>query len=284
MAKTTHAAEYKKDKIKVLLDLIKKYNIIGIINLQNLPSSQYQAMRRQLRGKVELFMTKRRLMNIALEQVKDVKGIELVKQSLQGMPALLFTKENPFSIYKTIKKNKSPAGAKAGQVSPRDVVIPAGPTPFAPGPVIGELSQLGIKAGVQEGKIVVKEDKLAVKEGEVFTAPMASMLTRLGIYPMEIGLDLTAVFEKGILYPKSVLDVDEKEFEKKLVTAVQHATNLAVETAYPAKQTINLMLQKAFRNAKELAVSQGILAKEVIEDMLSKAQSQMSSLKALIKE
>lgn len=280
----THVAQYKKEDVKQILDLFKKYPIVSIINLQNLPSSQYQQMRRQLRGKVAIFMTKKRIMNIAIEQLKnDIKGLEIIKPYLKGIPALLFTKENPFLLYKTIKKNKSPSAAKPGQLSPRDIVVPAGPTPFAPGPVIGELSQLGIKAGVQEGKIVVKEDKVVIKEGDAFSAPLASMLARLGILPMEIGLDLVCTFENGILYTKNVLDIDEKVFMQKLTSAIQHATNLAVESTYVSKGTIKLLLQKAFRNAKGLAVSQGILAKGVVEDVLAKAHRQMTALKALVK-
>lgn len=280
----THVAQYKKEDVKQILDLFKKYPIVSIINLQNLPSSQYQQMRRQLRGKVAIFMTKKRIMNIAIEQLKnDIKGLDIIKPYLKGIPALLFTKENPFLLYKTIKKNKSPSAAKPGQLSPRDIVVPAGPTPFAPGPVIGELSQLGIKAGVQEGKIVVKEDKVVIKEGDAFSAPLASMLARLGILPMEIGLDLVCTFENGILYTKNVLDIDEKVFMQKLTNAIQHATNLAVESTYVSKGTIKLLLQKAFRNAKGLAVSQGILAKGAVEDVLAKAHRQMTALKAFVK-
>ncbi|MEK6858160.1 MAG: 50S ribosomal protein L10 [Nanoarchaeota archaeon] len=279
-----HVAPGKKEDVKKMLELFRKYPIVSVINLQNLPSSQYQQMRRQLRGKVEIFMTKRRIMNIALEQLKnDVKGIENLKPYLKGIPALLFTKENPFLLYKIIKKSKSPSAAKPGQLSPKDILVPAGPTPFAPGPVIGELSQLGIKAGVQEGKIVIKEDKVVIKEGEAFSAALASMITRLGILPMEIGLNLVCTFEKGVIYQKNILDIDEKVFAQRLTSAIQHATNLAVEASYVSKGTIKLLLQNAFRNAKGLAVSQGILAKGVVGDVLAKAHREMSALKELVK-
>src|SRR3989338_2085586 len=114
------------------------------------------------------------------------------------MPALLLKKENPFSLYKILKKSKSSASAKAGQIAPRDIIVPAGPTPFTPGPVISEFAALGIKAGVEGGKVAVKQDTTACKEGKPINAPLASMLARLGIEPMEIGLNLVAVFENGV--------------------------------------------------------------------------------------
>ena len=46
-------------------------------------------------------------------------------------------------------------------------MIPAGPTPFAPGPIIGELGMLKIKAGIEAGKVVIKEDAHVAKKGDV---------------------------------------------------------------------------------------------------------------------
>ncbi|MEK6849845.1 MAG: 50S ribosomal protein L10, partial [Nanoarchaeota archaeon] len=153
-----HVAAAKKTEVKELISLFSKYPIIGIVNMEGLPSSQLGGLKKALRGKADLYMTKRRLMKIAIEEAKSkVPQLETIIPHLKGMPAFLFTKENPFALYKFLKKNKSPAPAKAGQESPRDITVPAGPTPFAPGPVISELAAVGIKAGVENGKVAVRQ-------------------------------------------------------------------------------------------------------------------------------
>ena len=150
-------AQYKKDIVSKVAKLLVEYPIIGTVNMENLPASALQNMRTQLRGKAELFMTKRRLMKVAFEEAeKSRKGINVLVEHLKGMPALLFTKENPFAIYKIIKKSKSKAAAKAGQIAPNDIVVKAGPTPFMPGPIIGELGQFRIKTGVENSKVAIK--------------------------------------------------------------------------------------------------------------------------------
>ena len=53
-----HVADYKKVVVKKIVELLKQYPIIGCINMENLPASQLQNMRGQLRGKVEMLMTK----------------------------------------------------------------------------------------------------------------------------------------------------------------------------------------------------------------------------------
>src|SRR3989344_6785945 len=157
MSYKTKASPQKKETVHQFIKLIKEYPIIAAVNMENLPAKQLQNMRSTLRGKVEILMTKRRLLKLAIEHAKkDKPGIE--KLELKGMPALLFTKENPFTLFRTLKKNKSKAPARGGQKAPSNIIVPAGPTTFLPGPVIGELGALGIKSKVDQGKIAIVQD------------------------------------------------------------------------------------------------------------------------------
>ncbi|MBI2557795.1 50S ribosomal protein L10 [Candidatus Woesearchaeota archaeon] len=276
----THVAEYKKEIVKELVSLINDYPIIGVVNMENLPAPQLQSMRAQLRGKFFLTMTKRRLIKLAFEKTKDKKkGIELLEAHLGGMPALIFTKENPFRLSKTLQKNKSPAPAKAGQTAPRDIIVNKGSTSFAPGPIIGELAVAGIKAGVEGGKVAIKEDTVVVKAGEKIKPKVAEVLTRLGVQPMEVGLDLVAVLENGLIYKRDVLSIDESEYKNRLANASRWAFNLANYAGYPTKETIRLLIGKAYNDSKVLGLSQNIFNKEIIDLLLGKAEQQMLSLK-----
>lgn len=282
MAETiqAHVAPYKREIVSKLADLINEYPIIAVVNMENLPAPQLQAMRAHLRGNFYITMTKRRLIKLALEQTKSgKKGIEKLEAHFGGMPALIFTKENPFRLSKTLHKSKSPAPAKAGQTAPRDIIVNKGATSFAPGPIIGELAMAGIKAGVEGGKVAIKEDAVIVKSGEKIKPKVAEILTRLGIQPMEIGLDLVAVYENGLIYTREVLSIDDSEYKQRLVNASRWAFNLANFIAYPTKETIALLIGKAYNDAKSLGLAQNIFDKEIIEFLLGKAQQQMLSLK-----
>lgn len=279
-----HVAGYKKDVVNEYVDLIKKFPIIGAVNMEGLPTPQLQVMRQILRPEVVIRVSKRRLIKLAIEKAKkDVLGIEKLEEHLKGMPALLFAKENPFKLYKKLEKSKSAAPAKAGQEAPRDIIVPAGKTPFAPGPIIGELGSIGIKTGVDAGKVAIKEDSLVAKEGEKIKPRVAELLTRMNILPMEVGLDLVAVFENGMIYTKKVLAIDDVKFAQDLDNAAAWSFNLAVEIGYPTKDTIELIVTKSFTEAKALALDANIVSKEVIEEVLAKAEAQVSSLKSELK-
>ncbi len=249
----THVADYKKKDVKKFEKLIKDYPVVASVNMENIPAPQLLKMRTQLRGRAELVMCKRRLLNIAIENSKDAKkDIGELKKHLGGMPALIFTKDNPFILAKLLRKSKSSAPAKPGQIAPRDLIIEAGPTGFLPGPIISEFSQLGIKTGVEAGKIAIKETKVLVKKGDKINEKQAAMLTRLNIQPMEIGLLMEAAYENGIIFSREVLNVDEQEYINNLSLIAQECINLAVEAGYMTKETAEIMLMKANIEANAL--------------------------------
>ncbi len=243
--------ERNKQAVNQLVELMDKSQLIGIVNMENLPAKQLSNMRSQLRGKVLLLMTKKRFIRLALEQSKK-QNIKELEKYVKGMPALLFTSENPFALFRLLKKNKSNAPIRPGQKAPRNITVSAGPTNFAPGPIIGELGMLKIKTGIESGKVVIKDDAVVAKEGDVINDKLAALLTRLGIEPMEIGLDLVAVFENGEILTGAVLDIDEEAFLNNLKTAAAEALNLAVFIAYPSKDIINSLLGKAHNEAVAL--------------------------------
>ena len=271
----------KKKLIQKLADLIDKNNIIGVINMENLPAKQLGIMRAQLRNKVVLLMTKKRFIRLAINQSKKDKIKELEKY-VKGMPALLFTDENPFSLYKLIKKNKSKAPIKPGQKAPNDILVQAGPTSFTPGPIIGELGSLRIKAGIEAGKVVIKQDAVVAREGEEVNEKLAGLLTRLGIEPMEIGLNLVAVYEKGEILTKDVLDVDEQAYINNIKTAANECFNLAVFIGLPLKDTIKALLSKAYNDAKAVVKKANILTSDNVGEVLAKAEAQAKGLKAKV--
>ncbi|MFP4195875.1 MAG: 50S ribosomal protein L10, partial [Candidatus Woesearchaeota archaeon] len=182
-----HVSEAKKRIVSEFTQLIDKYDYVGTVNMENLPAKELSTMREKLRDNVVIKMTKRRLLRVALKNAKK-DGIEKLEGHMKGMPAMIFTNQSPFSLFKTLKKNKSTTAIKAGQIAPNDIIVPAGPTSFAPGPVIGELGQVGIKAGIEGGKVAIKQDAVVAKEGEEVSSTLAGLLSRLGIEPMEIGL------------------------------------------------------------------------------------------------
>ncbi len=275
--------EWKKEEVKDVIRLINKHPIFGLVDMENLPALQLQRMRIKLKDILELKMTRKRLIRIALQQLKDKPNIDKVIEAMRGMPALIFTKENPFKLYKLLASNKSKAMAKPGQTAPADIIIPAGPTQFTPGPIISELAQSGIKTKVEEGKLSVISDVVLVKEGAKITPKQADMLSRFGIEPMEVGLNIVLVYENGTIYPRSVLSIDEQAYLNNIINASMESMALSISLGYVTPENITLMVQKAYRETKALAESANILTDENVARMVGKANLEMEAIKKIAK-
>ena len=271
MAKKAHVSEAKKKQLAELESLMEKYKVVGLADITSLPSSQLQQIKYKLRGKLLIKIFNKNIMKLVFASHKDrVRGIDdLVPLLENGIPAILLTNEAPFQIAKAVNKSKTKAAAKAGQISPVDITLPAGPTPFPAGPMIGELSQMGIKTMVEAGKISVREDTRLVDEGEQINAKVADLITKLGILPMEIGLKITALLDQGITYHEDVLSVDEKKYIEDLKRAYMESLGLAIHLGYANKETINRLIKKAY--IEETAIEKKLNIKDIALEEVSEA-------------
>ena len=68
-----HVSEEKKGIVKEIATLLEKYPVIGSVDMTGLPASQLQQINQKLRETALLRMTKKRLINLAIQQVKEKK-------------------------------------------------------------------------------------------------------------------------------------------------------------------------------------------------------------------
>lgn len=275
-----HVADWKKEKVAELEELTNNNEIIGIVNLADIPAPQLQAMRKSLGDKAILKLSRKNFIKIALKNSN--KTVEGLADYLEGQPAMVFTAMNPFKLFKILEDSKTEAPAKAGAIAPADIVVPAGDTSFPPGPILGELQQAGIPAKIDKGSIVVQEDATVVKEGEPVPKNVADVLTKLEIHPMEVGMDLLAVCEGDTIYTADVLKIDEEETLQTITAAYQNAINLSVNAGIINSESAPLLIQKAATDAMNLAVNANILTSETTDKIVSKAYSQMLAVAALL--
>ena len=275
-----HVAQWKFKEVEELKNIISSYPSIAIVGIENIPAPQMQKLREKIREIGVLRVSKNRLIKRALEEVGG--RIKDLANSISGQTAILATKENPFKLYKFIKESRTKAPAKGGEIAQHDIEVKAGETPFKPGPIVGELQKVGIPAAIEGGKVVIKKDKVLVRAGEEISKEIAQALTRLEIYPIEIGLDLKAVYEDGVIFTPDVLEIDEEKFRSELITAIRNAFLLAIDRKWTTPETINYLISKAYQDALALSMSISFPTKNNIEMLLAKAHAQASSLKSIL--
>ena len=278
---THHLPSWKKDEVAEIKKFAKQYTLIGLVDMYGIPAQQVQQIRRNLRGTAVIKVTRNTLIKHALDEIGGkTKGIE---KYISGHSAMIFTNDNPFKLFKQLEKTKTKMAAKAGETAPEDIIVEKGPTSFKPGPIVGELQQAGIPAAIEAGKVKIRETKTIVKKGAVISAKIATVLIKLDIKPMDVGLALQVAFHDGSIYEPAVLSVDETKLLAQIQLAGQQAFNLSVNAAIPTRETMVPILTKAVRDARGLAVEAAIYEKDVVDAIIGKAYRESQAVKSLVK-
>jgi len=267
-AYSVHRPAWKDNEVKELKDKITGNTVFAIVSIQGIPAQQFQKIRAELRGVAELRVTRNTLIDLALREI-GADTSELFK-SVEGQTALIFTNENPFKLFRLLEQSKTPAPAKGGDVAPQNIVIEKGPTSFRPGPIVGELQTVGIPAAIEKGKVVIRESKVIVKEGEKISSRIADVLQRLQINPMEVGLYLRAAYDGTTIYTSNDLAIDVRAYFDQFLKAVSNAFHLAMNVEYPTAMTTTPLLQRGLLEARNLALKAEIFEADVMDALLSK--------------
>ena len=268
----------KIKEIEEITQLINQYKIVGIASLQKVRAAQLQEFKKNLADKVYMRVIKNTLMKMAIENCKEKPDLKKLEEYLVGSNVYVFTDVNPFKLSLILERGKVRTTAKSGDIAAFDVVVPAGNTAQPPGPIISQLNAVGLPTRIESGSVWITKDTLVVRKGEVINERLASMLSKLGIKPVESGLAMSYVFDEGLIVTKEQLKIDLDATKHNIERAYADSFALSLGIDYPMKENIEAMLQIAHREAYTLAIFAEITSKETIEDLIRKAHIEMLAL------
>ncbi len=275
--------EQKMGEVQEIAKLVKQHKVIGIASLQKVRAAQLQAFKKNLQGKVYMRVVKNTLMRKAIEEnAKERPELSKLNDYLTGSNVYLLTDLNPFNLALTLEKGKVKTTAKSGDIAAFDVVVPEGNTGQPPGPIISQLNAVGLPTRIEAGSVWVSKDTLVVRNGEVISERLASILSKLGIKPVEAGLAMRIAYDEGLIITQEQLKVDVNATRKSVESAYADAFALSLSVAYPTSDSMVSLLQVAHREAYALSVGAALPTKETIEDLIRKAHMEMLSLSSRV--
>ncbi|MDP6458298.1 MAG: 50S ribosomal protein L10, partial [Candidatus Bathyarchaeota archaeon] len=200
-------SQVSTDKMTIVnstVKLLDEYKLIGAADLTKVGSGMLQDLRKQLRGQVTIKGIKNTLMRISMEKVGLHETKDFLSQ-IKGQNIYIFSNGNPFSLAMTLHRNKVRVFAKAGDTALEDLIVPAGNTGLSPGPIISKFGDLAIRTRIEAGNIWVVNDTKVAKTGDEISEDLSDLLVRLGVRAAEMGLEIKAVYEDGVVIPKEDL-------------------------------------------------------------------------------
>ena len=276
---TRQVAVWKKEIFSDLQNLLRKYSVVAVADLQKVRSSQIQEIRKKLRGKAELIVAKNTILQKASESLASEKSnVDKFANSLSGSKVLIFTQMNPFELIVFLNKNKVRVPAKGGDVATGEIMIPAGNTGLQPGPVISEFNEAKVQTRIEGGSIFVAKDTVVATRGDVISTKTASLLSKLGMKPMEAGLALSYAFDNGLVLGPNDRAFDLDQMRTQFSTAARLAFGLALEANLMLPETAPAILGKAYRQAVAVSVEAAFFTKETAQKIIQKAYANMNAL------
>lgn len=271
---------YPQKKVQMyqqIQELPKKYNVVALVRMEKVRSSQLLPLRKKFKGQVEIVSIKDKVAQKALAEVK-IPAIEKMVDKLVGQCVLMFTNMSPFKLNILLGKNKIMMAARGGDIASKDVIIKAGNTGITPGPILTDFKEAGVTTKIDQGTVWITKDSTAAKKGDVISAKLATLLSKLDVKPVEAGISLDSAVAEGTIYAKDEMVIDVEKYRSAFAQAYQEALALSIEIGYISKENVALLLAKAAQGARSVAVEAGYLTDETKVQILQKAHAQARSL------
>ncbi len=276
-------AEWKRKEVERLAALISDGRVVGIVGIQGVPAAQMRRIRQRLKEVGKLRVSRNRLIARALERAKASKpGVEALAQHLIGPSGIVVSDRPAYDLFWTIERLKERAPAKGGEVAPEDIVVEPGELPLKPGPVVAELQAAGIPVVIDKGKVKVRERKVLVRKGERIPREIAMALTKMDIFPLEVGLEARAFWEDGLILTRDHLSITPEDVATMISEARGTSLRLAVGIGYATPETIPILLPMARLRALALAAAIGYVTPETVVHLLLQAAAGAAALERAI--
>jgi large subunit ribosomal protein L10 len=268
----------KKQDVEEMVKNLKDKKSIVLLNLSKTPGKLVQKIRKKLKDNNGAYF--------------KISKLAVVKRALEAakLPSQLYSDVNfpvaviglkdisPYDVSSMFMENMLSVAAKEGDVSPFEIIIPAGETEMPPGPALTQLKQAGLNVKVDKGKIAIVSDSTLAKVGDKLTKEKVAALQMLNIKPFKVGLTIWKAFDGKTIFSAEVLGLSMEDIISGLKEAVSQGFNVSINANYPTESNISIILTSAIQQAKSVGINSGAYSEGVIEDILRKAISQGNAI------
>jgi large subunit ribosomal protein L10 len=261
-----------------------EYTVIALSKMTKVRAAQLMMIRKKFRNDIKIKIIKNKVATKAFENVKGIAGLENLSKQLEGQCALIFTNINPFKLNLIFAQNKVFLPAKGGDIATKEIVVPSGNTGITPGPVLSEFKTANVPTKIDQGTIWVSKDTLVVRPGDIISTPLASLLSKLNVKPIEAGISVNFAIAEGLIFKEQDLRINLGEYKEDLVRSFEQALALATEAGYMTAETVKPLLVKAQQQARSLAAEAGYLTPETAGFVLPRAEVQAQAVANKAKE
>jgi mRNA turnover protein 4 len=201
--------EHKSAFIKDVRESVDKHKSLYLFSYENMRSNKFKDVRRHFRGTAKeepsrIFLGKNKLLQLALGRTPEEEYSDnlhhVAKRITGGCVGLLSTSRSRNDVEGYFSSYSEPDFARAGSVSPREVLVNSGMLDAFPVSMMEQFRKLGMPVEIQNGKVVFRDgvsEFRICKEGETLSAEKCKLLVHFGMKITNFKVGLVCRWENG---------------------------------------------------------------------------------------
>ena len=213
LTKTSKRAtrEHKSAFIQEVRDAIDNHERLYLFSYENMRSNKFKDIRMHFRSNGDamdipskIMLGKNKLIQIALGKTPEEEysdNLRHVSKEISESVGLLFTSRPKSEVEAFFSNYSEPDFARAGFVSPRDVIVTNEMLFNHPVSMLEQqFKKLGLPVKIENGKIVLLDNKgeyRLCKEGETLSPEKCKLLTHFGVKLSEFRVKLVCHWSDG---------------------------------------------------------------------------------------
>lgn len=263
MVKGKNRQQWKNEYFQKTEQLFSTYSRIFIVDADNVSSTQFQEIRRGLRGHGDILMGKNTLMKKAIRgMISTQPELEKLLPHIRKNVGFVLTSGDLKEIRDVIMSYKVQAPARAGATSNVNVKVPPHITGLGPEKT-SFFQALSIPTKISRGAIEITGEVHLLRPGDKVGASESALLNMLKISPFTYGLDIVRIYDSGSVFAPDILDITENDIRRRFVSSVENVAAVSLAIGYPTLASAPHSIANAFGNLMAVAAGSQIVFRQV---------------------
>ena len=253
-------------------EFFKKYKNIVIADVKDISTDKIQKIRHEIisLGETETLCGKTTVIQKAIHDMKDAaegdlpkhlpeKALEDFVEAMPGIHLLvIFTNKDIAEISNITAKYVIEKQAKPGQISPVEIIIPAGPTGMDSSQ-IDYFQALKIPTKVMRNQLEITTATKILTVGQKITLSEINLMKKFNIKPYKHQMKIKKLLLNGKIYGEEILKVTNDYMKTKLEQGIKNVLGFSLAAHIPTQASAPHMISNAFRNICALSLGTNVL-------------------------
>ena len=253
-------------------EFFKKYKNIVIADVKDISTDKIQKIRHEIisLGQTETLCGKTTVIQKSLNEMVEASKGDLPKhlpkkaldEFVEAMPGLhlllIFTNKDIAEISNITAKYVIEKQAKPGQLSPVEVIIPAGPTGMDSSQ-IDYFQALKIPTKVSRNQLEITTATKILHVGQKITLSEINLMKKFNIKPYRHQMKIKKLLLNGKCYGEEILKVTDDYMKTKLEQGIKNILGFSLASHVPTPASAPHIISNAFRNICALSLGTNVL-------------------------